>query len=310
MFGLGKYNYETFTRDRLMKDVLLDKVGGPKPGEKAPDFEARTLDGDEVSLSEYRGEKNIVLTFGSATCPATAASIRGLNDLCEDYRGDDVEFLFCYVREAHPGERLDAHQSIEDKVHAAEVFRREEDVEMPIVIDDLKGSIHKQYGKLPNASYIIDRSGRVAFRCLWSQPDVIEEALDELLQRQRERDVEHAVVHGGEDSTMPATYIFLHSHRALERGGRRSIQEFHREMGLPGRVAVLGSRVAQPVMDNPGKSITVAALTAGVIVGSVMLGRYLRRKRFATRTPYDIESLGTPRRTTHLDHGDYEAVGI
>src|SRR5256885_9711152 len=53
------------------------------------------------------------------------------------------------------------------------------------------------------------------FRSLWSRPRQIEAALDELLERQLERDVEHAIVNGGEDTSMPVARSMLHTHRAL-----------------------------------------------------------------------------------------------
>ena len=167
MFGFRRYNFETFRKDELMKDAARHLFGsGPAPGDEAPVFEARSLDGDTISLDDYKGDKNVVLTFGSATCPFTAASIGGLNDLYEDYDGDDVEFLFVYIREAHPGDKLPAHKDWDHKVTAAELFREQEEVDMPILVDDLKGSIHKKYGALPNPTYIIDKSGRIAFRSL------------------------------------------------------------------------------------------------------------------------------------------------
>jgi peroxiredoxin len=309
MFGLKRYNYDKFTRDLLVKDAITDKWGGPKPGERAPDFEGRTLDGDNIRLKDFRGEKNVVLTFGSATCPFTAGSISEMNDLYDDYNGDDVQFLFVYVREAHPGEKLPAHHSMQDKVHAAELFREEEDVEMPIIVDEVDGNIHKRYGKLPNPTYIIDKSGRVAYRCLWTQPDHVEEALQELLDRLEERDVEHAVVRGGEDTHMPSVYAMLHSYRALERGGRKSMDEFREQMGMPGRVALVGSRMARPIAMNPGKALLGAALTAGVITGALYAGRALRNRRLRMRTPYYYRGMdrGLPRATAG---GDYEAVGI
>lgn len=310
MFGLKRYNYEEFTKDVLIKDIALDKFSGPKPGNRAPDFEGRTLDGDKIRLSDFQGEKNVVLTFGSLTCPFTASSIGGLNDLYEDYEGDDVAFLFCYIREAHPGERLPAHESVQEKISAAERFRQEEEVDIPIIVDDLSGTIHKKFGKLPNASFLIDKSGRIAFRCLWTRPSVLRDALDELLERQKDRGVGHAVVHRGQDTSMPSLKAMVHTQRALQRGGRRAIREFQRELGAAGRLAVTGSRVVQPVAETPGKAIAFAALGAGVLVGAIFLGRALRNRRFRTRTPYDIERLGIPRRQTGAGPSDYEAVGI
>jgi peroxiredoxin len=310
MFGFNRYNYDSFSKNVLMKDFLLDSVGGPEPGARAPGFKARTLDGDEISLRDYQGERNVVLTFGSATCPFTAASIKGMNRLYEDFDGEEAQFLFCYVREAHPGERLPKHERYEDKLRAAELFRDEERVHMPVIVDDLKGTIHKQYGRLPNPTYLIDKSGRVAFRSLWTRPAVIAEALEELLQSQQERDVEHAVVCGGEDRSLPSKRAMLHAHRALRRGGRRAIQNFQREMGMPGRMAVTASRAVQPVTENPVRSAVIAGVTVGVIVGGLLLGRYLRARRFRTRLPYGMQKLGMPPRDAQTGLGDYEAVGI
>jgi peroxiredoxin len=309
MFGFQKYNYDTFNREMVLKDMAAGRTaGGPEPGERAPDFEARTLEGDKNRLSDFRGHKNVVLTFGSVTCPMTAGSIRGMNELYDEYSGDDVQFLFVYVREAHPGDEAPAHELLEHKVRAAERLRDEEEIEMPILVDDLRGSIHRKYGKLPNSTYIIDKSGRVAFRALWTRPRVVEDALEALLERQRDRGVEHAVVNGGEDRSMPMTYPILYAHRALERGGPKAMADFRRAMGVPGRMALVASRVAQPLAMHPGKALAAAALAGGVIAAGIYAGSKLRQRRFALREPYRVHEFAERRAATGTD--DYEPVGI
>jgi peroxiredoxin len=307
MLGFKPYNYRRFTREMLTRHIADSKLDarGPKPGERAPDFEVRTLDGDLLRLRDLEGDRDLVLTFGSATCPMTAGSIRGLDELFGDYSGERVEFLFIYVREAHPGEEIPAHQNMGDKVAAAELLREEEDAEIPIAVDDLKGSIHKKYGSLPNPTYVIDKSGRVAFRSLWSRPGEVRAALEELLERQQERGVEHAVVHGGEDNEMPLAHTMLFTHRALERGGEQAIEDFREAMGIPGRVALVTSRVMEPVALHPWKVVTGMMLVSGVIAGALYAGHLLRQKRFRARSPYDLHARPRPDST-----GDYEAVGI
>lgn len=311
MFGLisSEYNYTQFTRDKMARDFsnrVFDR--GPKPGQRAPEFSARSLTGDSIQLSDYRGGKNVVLTFGSATCPMTAGSIGGMNDLCERYRGEDVEFFFVYVREAHPGDEIPAHESMNAKVRAAQILEAQENVEMPILVDDLKGSIHGKYGKLPNPTYVIDKSGRIAFRTQWTQAGVVEEALRQLLKIQQERGVDHAVVLGGEDRSVPISYQVLYSYRALQRGGRKAIADFEQSMGLGGRMMVAGSRLAGPVIENPGKSVAVAAMAVGVVAVALYAGRALRSRRLASRNPYDRYVFETP---PNENRGtDYPAVGI
>lgn len=305
MLGFSSYNYDRFTRQMFERH---QKAGfpGPLPGERAPDFELRTLEGEEVRLSDFRGLRNVVLTFGSATCPMTAGSISGLKQLYEDFRDQgEVEFLFVYVREAHPGNLIRAHRSLDDKIEAAEFFRDEEDVDLPILLDDLKGKVHRAYSATPNPSYVIDRSGRVAFRMMWTQPSVLSDALEELLERQQERGSEHAVVAGGEDLSLPISYPVLYSHRALERGGHKAIEDFREAMGFPGRVLLASSRAAQPVRENPGIALAALGIMVGVLAGSLLAGKLVREHR-RPRGPYDVHPVPPKRERTGTEYG----VGI
>lgn len=305
MFGSKGYNYRSFDSEQLRKELNAKQMNGPKAGEEAPDFELPGLDGEQIRLSDYVEKKNVVLTFGSATCPMTAGSIRGLNRLQQQYSDEDVQFLFVYVREAHPGDELPAHRSLDDKVAAAELFREEEEVEIPILVDRLDGKVHRQYSGRPNSTYLIDKSGRVAFRAWWTRPSVVEEALQDLLEHQEEIGQDHAVVGGGEDTSLPRRYGMLHAHRALGRGGPRAVREFKEALGASGRVAVATSRMAEPVMLHPVKALAAVAITGGVIVGALYAGMRLRQRRLQMRSPYHF-----PRPRRKGETGGYEAVGI
>ena len=306
MFG-SKYNYEAFQRNRLFRDLATGELGGaPRPGDRAPDFVGHTSEGEAIRLKDFRGRKNVVLSFGSATCPQTAGSLPGLNELYEQ-RDPNVEFFFVYTREAHPGERLRPHKSYEDKVQAAGLLRESESVDIPMIVDELDGKIHRKYGKLPNPTFIIDKSGRIAFRSLGTRASVIAAALDELLEVQREENKDHAIVCDGEDLSLPSAQLLWRAHRALERGGRRSMANFRREMGLPGRVLLLSSRLAGPIVENPGKTAAGVVAVALVLGAGVWAGLALRRKSLSTyHNPYES------RRFQHAirDAGGYEAVGI
>jgi peroxiredoxin len=309
MFGLSKYNYESFTRDLLNKEMAVGRTGaGPEPGEPAPDFEARTLDGKTVRLGDYRGRKNVVLTFGSLTCPMTAGSITGMNELYREYKGKDAQFLFVYVREAHPGERIPAHGSMEEKTHAAQRLRDEEEIAMPILVDELRGPIHRKYGKLGSATFLIDKSGRIAFRALWTQPRVVEDALEALLERQRDRGVEHAIVNGGEDRSYPLSYAMVHAYGVLERGGEKSLADFRQALGPRARLVLASSRIAEPITLHPARAIAAAAIAGGVLAAGLLAGRALREKRCSARQPYGVYES---RRTGSRTGTDYsEPVGI
>lgn len=83
---------------------------------------------------------------------------------------------------------------------------------------------------------------------------------------------------------------------------------FRREMGLPGRLLLAGSRAAEPIVENAGKTV-VSALAVAVVLGlGVWGGLALRRKRLGTyHNPYDP---GTFQRFRFGDESSYEAVGI
>ncbi len=278
----------------------------PGPGERAPDFKAVTLDGEDIRLSDFAKKKNVLLIFGSATCPMTAASIGGINELYDRFRGDDIEFLFIYVREAHPGEIIPAHHSAREKTEAARLLRDEEDMRMPIVVDDLRGSIHRKYSQLPNPAFLIDRAGRVAFLSLWSKPEGLGRAIQELQNLQSDRGVDHVIVNGGQDLTMPVPYSALSAYRALERGGKQSLNDFRHVLGLPARVAFDASNLARPLLDNPGRVMSIVALTGAVLAGGLYAGFELRKRRLAvSATPIGLMkrtafAIPRPARITEL----------
>lgn len=308
MLGFSNYNYKHFSRD-ILREVARAPLTGPEPGDSAPDFKGATLDGETLRLSDFEGKKNVLLLFGSVTCPMTAASIKGMNELYDQFRGDEIEFLFVYVREAHPGERVPAHNSTTEKKEAATLLRDTEELEMPVIVDDTRGSIHRKYSRMPNPAYLIDKSGHVAFRSKWTKPGALESAIEELLELQKERGVEHVVVHGGQDITMPLSYSELYAYRALERGGDESLADFREALGIPGRVALTPSHIVRSFSERSGRYIAIGALTAAVLAGGLYAGFELRRRRLGVRrNPYRAYEKDEVRDT---DTGtDYGAVGI
>lgn len=308
MLGFSTYNYEHFSRE-ILHELGQTSFSGPGPGERAPDFKAVTLDGEAVRLSDFEGKKNVLLLFGSATCPMTASSIGGINELYQRVRGDEIEFLFVYVREAHPGEVIPAHRSMREKTEAARLLRDEEDMHMPIVVDDLRGTIHRKYSRLPNPAFLIDKSGRVAFLSLWSKPDTLSAAIDELLDFEDERRAAHTIVAGGQDLSMPLPYSALSAYRALERGGKQSLNDFHKALGLPARVVLTASHLTRPLLENPGRLMSIVALTAAVLAGGLYAGFELRKRRLGVRrNPYRAYEKEKVRDTE--TGTDYGAVGI
>ena len=72
--------------------------GGPgeampaKVGDTAPDFEAPTLNGDLIRLSEFRDKRHVVLMTGAITSPMCAIEIPAMNHLQAEFDGQGVSF--------------------------------------------------------------------------------------------------------------------------------------------------------------------------------------------------------------------------
>jgi peroxiredoxin len=305
MFGFTRYNYERFRREMQPGRSGNRWNLAPEPGDEAPGFELQSLAGEMVKLSDFRGTRNVVVTFGSATCPQTAASIGGLRGLAREFSRSEVEFLLIYVREAHPGVDLPAHHSTEDKLRAALLLQEQERIKFPVLVDELSGETHRKYGALPNASFVVDKSGRIAYRSLASHGASLGAALEELLERQKEG-AQHAIVHGGEDVVTPPIKTILNAYRAIERGGYDAVTNFRGELGIPGRMVLRGGRMARPIAEHPAISITTALGVIGAIGLGFWAGHELRKRQLAEQ-PYEVYShLGEPPES----EDDFTRVGV
>ena len=64
--AVTSYNYANFSRSESMGKSQEFK-DGVRAGQEAPDFELPTLEGERVRLSQFRGQRHVLLEFGSIT---------------------------------------------------------------------------------------------------------------------------------------------------------------------------------------------------------------------------------------------------
>jgi Iodothyronine deiodinase len=105
-----------------------------------------------------------------------------LTKLYERYRSRGFEFFIVYVREAHPGENFPHHVSFEQKIAQARKLQELERVKIPILLDDLEGTVHRAYGLLPNMVCLIDRDGIVVYKSDWTDAHEIEGMCESLVR--------------------------------------------------------------------------------------------------------------------------------
>lgn len=264
-----EYNYEHFQPGFLLKDAkLAAHPKGVVPGDLAPDFELRDTEGRSWRLSELRG-RPVVLITGSATCPLTHGSVFGLKEVYREL-GDRAHWFYLYVREAHPGERLPSHRSYEQKREQAEFFRQADQVPWPVLVDDITGTTAHPYTTLPNAQFLIDAEGRVAFRGDVAHGPTLFRALKQLLEQGG-----RGVVPEGDDSIPHMLGPTAFGWDGIKRGGEVSVRDAW--SAVPMAVNLwLGDKM-QPILAplaSRGRPVpTGVKLAAGAVLVGLLLSR-------------------------------------
>ena len=104
-----------------------------------------------------------------------------------EYAPAGFSFVFVYTREAHPGEKLPHHESLEQKLDHARAMVTRWKIRRTMLVDDLDGPVHRAYGTLPNMSYVLAVGGRILYRADWTDPENIRIVLDQIVRERKQR---------------------------------------------------------------------------------------------------------------------------
>lgn len=133
-------------------------------GTEAPDFTLRDQNNQEVTLSEFRGQRNVVVLFYPLTftgvCQGELCAIR--DDLAS-FQNDDVQVLAVSV----------------DSAFAHKVWADQQGYEFPLLADFWPhGAVAKAYGVLDEVkgiatrgTFVIDKEGIVRWTVVNAIPD-------------------------------------------------------------------------------------------------------------------------------------------
>jgi peroxiredoxin len=139
-------------------------------GDRAPEFRLTSLDGRQVSLSDFKG-KVVMVHFWATWCPPCVEEMPTIEKLYRNFQGKDFEILAVSVDEGGP----DAIRS----------FLKQNRLTLPVLLDP-GAPVSKTYGtfKFPE-TYIVDRNGIVKYKAIgprdWSDPATIK-ALQDLIE--------------------------------------------------------------------------------------------------------------------------------
>ncbi|MBZ0159019.1 TlpA disulfide reductase family protein [Candidatus Methylomirabilis sp.] len=127
-------------------DLWADDVR-PDTGHLAPDFALKTLDGNIVRLSEFRGKKVVLINFWATWCPPCRLEMPTMQQIYSEYKAGGFEILAVNIEP-------DAEQPIND-------FVKELRLTFPVLLDpDMKITRKFRVIGLP-VSVLIDRQGIV-----------------------------------------------------------------------------------------------------------------------------------------------------
>lgn len=97
----------------------------------------------------------------------------------------EVAVVYVYTREPHANQRFmgfdfsedDQTRSVAERVRYARRCREKHKHTIPWIIDDMRGSVQKAYGGLPNSGFVIRSDGVVAFKEPWAKAADLEGAV-------------------------------------------------------------------------------------------------------------------------------------
>ncbi|MFE7382347.1 peroxiredoxin [Streptomyces zhihengii] len=133
-------------------------------GDKAPEFTLKDNHGRTVSLSDFRGEKNVVLLFYPfAFTGVCTGELCALRDELPAFVNDDTQLLAVS----------------NDSIHTLRVFAEQEGLEFPLLSDfwphgevsSAYGVFDEEKGCAVRGTFIIDKEGVVRWTVVNGLPD-------------------------------------------------------------------------------------------------------------------------------------------
>jgi thiol-disulfide isomerase/thioredoxin len=131
----------------------FDQVRKQMIQETAPDFSLKNLEGDLVSLSDYKG-RVVVIDFWASWCAPCIRSFPGMQQLVEKYQDDpQVEFLFIDCWESEGTTPATISEFLAGEAYTFHVLM------------DVENKVVKDFGVegIP-AKFVIDKNGQIRFQ--------------------------------------------------------------------------------------------------------------------------------------------------
>jgi cytochrome c biogenesis protein CcmG/thiol:disulfide interchange protein DsbE len=113
----------------------------------APDFTVQTLDGQSVSLSDFKG-KVVLVNFWATWCPPCVRETPRLVRVAETYKDQGLVVL-------------GVNTTYQDDPEKVRQFARDQGISYPVLLDAEGVATEKYQSRLMPTTYLIDRNGKI-----------------------------------------------------------------------------------------------------------------------------------------------------
>lgn len=148
----GVYEEEGTKVSSGKNDSIGSVIKEEKPLEKAKDFTVYDEDNNEVKLSDFIGEKNIVVNFWASWCPPCKAEMPYFDEAMKKYKDENVEILMVNLTDG-----------MRETKETAKAFIEEEGYDMDIVYDLDSDAAMTYYLNAVPRTLFIDIDGNIKY---------------------------------------------------------------------------------------------------------------------------------------------------
>lgn len=132
---------ELINKEEISTSIPVDQILGVDIGQKAPDFELETLQGDKIKLSDLQGQK-VMLNFWATWCPPCKAEMPDMQKFYEETK-DEIQILAVNI----------------DPEYDVAGFAKEMKIDFPILLDKEDKAMNSYRILTIPTSYFIDEQG-------------------------------------------------------------------------------------------------------------------------------------------------------
>ncbi|MBI3585160.1 MAG: TlpA family protein disulfide reductase [Nitrospinae bacterium] len=137
-------------------------------GNPAPDFSLKTLNGEDIRLSDYKGKNPVYIIFWATWCPACKEEIPKLKEIYSQFQSKGLTMLAINV-------------GINDSAKKAALYKEKHNLPYPVLFDN-DSLVTKLYNVMGTPTMIvIDKSGIIRYRSS-ATPDDLDKHFDKLIE--------------------------------------------------------------------------------------------------------------------------------